>query len=191
MNNLAIGVVLLILFLLGLATYRGFVDTPYGRLVRRLAAPMLKVALASPRSMFVVVYVSNLVLFLAFTVFAAVPGGALWLVPFLGVNAGILGEMFELPDSRRKHKIPTGIFFVLVVFVFMLESAILCGSAIMATEQSMVLTFDAFRSIGVLLIVGPYAAGALAISGLLEAFLAHCEPVGPRDVIEPAGRNEP
>lgn len=173
--------VLLALFLLGLVASPQFALTRYGRIIVTIIHAVLRVATRGPLWLYGTVYFYNLGLFVLIAISAMLPGGALWLAPLVGVNAGLIGQTIRWQEPAKRFRMPLGLYVVLAIATFVLELSLLGWSAIMATRQSLDLAINPYRSVGLVWVIGPAVVTAFAVTGLMETLLVYSEPDGVGD----------
>lgn len=178
-----VGALVVGLFVLGLTSSGSFDQTGYGRRVQALAEQLNQLAWRHPLFMVGIVLGHNLLVFVLLCLLASVPGGALWLVPWLGVNAGLIAQGIEMPENFDDIRMPRGLFVACSLLVMVIEGSLFAAGAIMATLQGLDLTVDGYRGLGVLLVLGPLSIPLFVISAAAEAALVHGGPQSP-----PAGR---
>jgi hypothetical protein len=171
-----IGILVVALFVLGLNAAQSFKPTIYGRSVQSLADTLNQSAWKHPLLMVSIVLGHNLLVFLLLCLLASLPGGALWLIPWLGVNAGLIADGIEMPESFDDIRMPRGIFVVLSMLVMVIEGSLFATGAIMATLQGLDMTVDGYRGLGVLLVLGPVTVPLLSLGALFEVALVHGGP---------------
>ena len=172
----AVGALVVVLFVLGLSSAQHFKSTSYGRAVQSLAETLNRAAWRHLLLMVLIVLAHNLLVFLLLCLLASVPGGALWLIPWLGVNAGLIADGIEMPESFDDIRMPRGLFVVLSMLVTVIEGGLFATGAIMATLQGLDFTVDGYRGLGVMLVLGPVTVPLLALSAVFEAVLVHGGP---------------
>lgn len=164
------------LFVGGLLSARSFRHTRYGKLVLLGLGPMVRWSVAKPWRAFPFLVLNNAGVFLLIALSSIFPGGALWLAPFFGVQSSLIGEAVRSSHPRPRFRLPTFVFMLLFFLVLALEGAVMVGSAVEATMQSMDWSFDPAHALGLVVVMGPIFFSAIVFCGLFETLLIWSEP---------------